>query len=122
METSVTKRIVFTGGTGTAGRHAVQRLLARAHAILNLDLTPPDLPGVTTPTMHFALGHHAEGASPAAPVRKRSSWSGIDAGDPVEIAHKVVQMRRLGRQVFCTVIRPMTSDRNTPDVRAKCAS
>ncbi|MFZ1961883.1 MAG: NAD(P)-dependent oxidoreductase [Roseiarcus sp.] len=42
------KRIVFTGGTGKAGRHAVAHLLAKGHHILNVDLKPLDLPGVNT--------------------------------------------------------------------------
>ena len=43
-----TKRIVFTGGTGKAGRHVVPHLLAKGYAILNVDLKPLDLPGVNT--------------------------------------------------------------------------
>ncbi|MGD0764119.1 MAG: NAD(P)-dependent oxidoreductase [Roseiarcus sp.] len=42
------KRIVFTGGTGKAGRHAVAHLMAKGHRILNVDLKPLDLPGVNT--------------------------------------------------------------------------
>src|SRR6202166_3886001 len=42
------KRIVFTGGTGKAGRHAVPYLVAHGYSILNVDLKPLDLPGVPT--------------------------------------------------------------------------
>ena len=42
----MTKRIVFTGGTGKAGRHVVPWLRAQGHEILNLDLKPLDHPGV----------------------------------------------------------------------------
>jgi len=36
-------RIVFTGGSGKAGRHALPYLLAQGHEVLNLDLVPfPD--------------------------------------------------------------------------------
>ena len=42
------KRIVFTGGSGKAGRHAVPHLLAKGYTILNVDLKPLDLPGVNT--------------------------------------------------------------------------
>src|ERR1700691_2552289 len=42
------KRIVFTGGTGKAGRHAVPHLLSKGYSILNVDLKPLDLPGVNT--------------------------------------------------------------------------
>lgn len=36
----MTKRIVFTGGSGKAGRHVVPYLLDRGHKVLNLDLAP----------------------------------------------------------------------------------
>ena len=42
------KRIVFTGGTGKAGRHAVPHLLAKGYDVLNVDLKPLELPGVNT--------------------------------------------------------------------------
>src|SRR6202167_3525044 len=42
------KRIVFTGGTGKAGRHAVPHLLAKGYSILNVDLKPLELPGAPT--------------------------------------------------------------------------
>ncbi|NKX43951.1 NAD-dependent epimerase/dehydratase family protein [Roseicyclus persicicus] len=41
-------RILFTGGSGKAGRHAVAHLVAQGHRVLNLDLKPLDLPGVDT--------------------------------------------------------------------------
>ena len=77
----MTKRIIFTGGSGKAGRHAVAHLKAKGHDILNLDLKPLDLPGVTTLitdltdsgqtfnalTSHFGLEHYADGAPPMAP-------------------------------------------------------
>lgn len=39
-------RILFTGGSGKAGRHAIAYLLAQGHKVLNVDLVPLDLPGV----------------------------------------------------------------------------
>ena len=42
------KRIVFTGGSGKAGRHVVPWLQAKGYEILNLDLKPLDCPGVNT--------------------------------------------------------------------------
>lgn len=42
------KRIVFTGGSGKAGRHVVPYLVGRGHEVLNLDLVPLDHPGVNT--------------------------------------------------------------------------
>jgi nucleoside-diphosphate-sugar epimerase len=73
------KRIVFTGGSGKAGRHVIPYLLSRGHQVLNLDLVPLPQPGVTTLatdltdsgqvfnalSMHFDLGELATGKGPA---------------------------------------------------------
>ena len=39
------KRIVFTGGSGKAGRHAVPHLVAHGYDVLNVDLKPFDFAG-----------------------------------------------------------------------------
>jgi len=39
-------RILFTGGSGKAGRHVIPYLIAQGHRVLNVDLKPLDLPGV----------------------------------------------------------------------------
>ena len=41
------KRILFTGGSGKAGRHAVPYLVAAGYEVHNVDLVPLDSPGVT---------------------------------------------------------------------------
>lgn len=72
------KRIVFTGGSGKAGKHAVAHLASKGYDILNVDLKPLDLPGVNTLmadltdggqvfnalTTHFGLDRYSEGAPP----------------------------------------------------------
>jgi len=77
----MTKRIVFTGGTGKAGRHAVPHLLAKGYSILNVDLKPLDLPGVNTLiadltdngqafnalTTHFGFEGYTNGKPPSPP-------------------------------------------------------
>jgi nucleoside-diphosphate-sugar epimerase len=40
------KRILFTGGSGKAGRHVVPYLVERGHRVVNVDLVPLDAPGV----------------------------------------------------------------------------
>jgi len=40
------KRILFTGGSGKAGKHVVPYLLDQGHKVLNIDLKPLDHPGV----------------------------------------------------------------------------
>ena len=42
------KRILFTGGSGKAGRHVVPWLAARGHRVVNFDLEPLDAPGIDT--------------------------------------------------------------------------
>lgn len=39
-------RILFTGGSGKAGRHVIPYLLNQGHQVLNVDLTPLNLVGV----------------------------------------------------------------------------
>ena len=41
-------RVLFTGGSGKAGRHATEYLVARGHRVLNVDLRPSDIAGVDT--------------------------------------------------------------------------
>ena len=38
-------RILFTGGSGKAGLHVVAHLTKQGHRVLNLDLTPANIPG-----------------------------------------------------------------------------
>jgi UDP-glucose 4-epimerase len=52
------KRIVFTGGSGKAGRHVIPYLTARGHEVLNIDLAPLDCPGVNT--IHADLTNNGE--------------------------------------------------------------
>jgi nucleoside-diphosphate-sugar epimerase len=48
MENGMTKKIMFTGGSGKAGRHVVQYLVDRGHQVLNIDTKPLDNPKVRT--------------------------------------------------------------------------
>jgi nucleoside-diphosphate-sugar epimerase len=75
------KRIVFTGGSGKAGKHAVPHLAAKGYSILNVDLKPLEFPGVNTLianltdsgqafnalTTHFGFDGFEKGAPPKAP-------------------------------------------------------
>jgi nucleoside-diphosphate-sugar epimerase len=42
------KRLVFTGGSGVAGRHVIEKLLSYGHEILNVDVVPLENPNVYT--------------------------------------------------------------------------
>ncbi|WP_417270223.1 NAD-dependent epimerase/dehydratase family protein [Celeribacter sp.] len=44
-------RILFTGGSGKAGRHVVPYLLAKGHRVVNADLVPLDCEGVDNLTV-----------------------------------------------------------------------
>ncbi|PCJ95980.1 MAG: nucleoside-diphosphate-sugar epimerase [Hyphomicrobiales bacterium] len=43
----MSKRILFTGGSGKAGKYVVPYLLDKGHRVLNVDLVPLDHPGVS---------------------------------------------------------------------------
>ena len=72
------KRILFTGGTGKAGRHALPWLLDQGYEILNVDLQRFDHPGINTliaditdsgqmfnaMTTHFGFGGYKAGHPP----------------------------------------------------------
>jgi nucleoside-diphosphate-sugar epimerase len=75
----MSKRIVFTGGSGKAGRHVVPWLKAKGYELLNLDLKPLDCSGVNTLitdvtdsgqvfnalSMHFGFDGFETGKGPA---------------------------------------------------------
>ena len=44
----MTKKIIFTGGSGKAGKHVVQYLVDKGYQVLNLDTKPLDNPKVRT--------------------------------------------------------------------------
>lgn len=73
------KRIVFTGGSGKAGRHVVPYLIDKGHTVLNVDLVPLKHEGVHNLTadltdsgqtfnalsMHFDMAEFATGTGPS---------------------------------------------------------
>ena len=75
----MSKRIVFTGGTGKAGRHVVPYLIDKGHKVLNVDLVPFEHEGVENLaadvtdsgqmfdalSCHFGLDEFATGNGPA---------------------------------------------------------
>ncbi|MGR6431144.1 NAD-dependent epimerase/dehydratase family protein [Rhizobium sp. PAMB 3174] len=48
------KRILFTGGSGKAGRHVVPWLIEAGYEVHNIDLVPLDCPGVTNLVVDIA--------------------------------------------------------------------
>ncbi len=73
------RRVVFTGGSGKAGKHVVPWLKTKGYEILNLDLKPLDCPDVNTLytdvtdsgqvfnalSAHFSFDGYATGKGPA---------------------------------------------------------
>lgn len=41
------KRVLFTGGSGKAGRHVIPWLIDKGYEVHNIDLVPLDRPSVT---------------------------------------------------------------------------
>ena len=69
------KRIIFTGGSGKAGRHAVPYLTAQGHHVTNLDLVPLDCDGVTTLITDLADSGQVFNA-----LSMHSDFSGLETG------------------------------------------
>ena len=70
------KRIVFTGGSGKAGRHVVPYLIDRGHRVLNLDRAP--FPGGAVPTLITDLTDSGETFNA---LSQHFGFDGLDTGD-----------------------------------------
>jgi nucleoside-diphosphate-sugar epimerase len=86
------KRIVFTGGSGKAGRHVVPHLLAKGHQILNVDLKPLDLPGVNTLIADLTDSGQAFNA-----LTTHFGFEGFDFGHPAHAPDAVVHFAAIPR-------------------------
>ena len=71
------KRIVFTGGSGKAGRHAVPHLVAHGYSVLNVDLKPLEAPGVQTLIADLTDSGQAFNA-----LTTHAGFSGFELGRP----------------------------------------
>ncbi len=70
------KRILFTGGSGKAGRHVVPWLLDAGHRVLNVDLVPLEHPGVDNVVADVTDAGQVAGAM--------SMYFGLDELEPGE--------------------------------------
>ena len=70
------KRILFTGGSGKAGKHVIAYLLDQGHHVLNVDLTPLDNPKVDTLFADITQSGQMFNA-----LTSYSSWSDLDSGE-----------------------------------------
>jgi len=70
------QRILFTGGSGKAGKHVIAYLLDQGHHVLNVDLTPLDNPKVDTLFADITQSGQMFNA-----LTSYSSWSDLDSGE-----------------------------------------
>lgn len=91
----MTKRIVFTGGTGKAGRHAVPHLLAKGYQVLNLDLKPFDHPGVNTLITDVTDSGQVFNA-----LTSHFGFDGFEAGRPAQAPDAVVHFAAVPRMLL----------------------
>ncbi|HEV3043917.1 MAG TPA: NAD(P)-dependent oxidoreductase [Roseiarcus sp.] len=86
------KRIVFTGGSGKAGRHAVPHLLAKGYKILNVDLKPLDVKGVNTLIADLTDNGQAFNA-----LTTHFGFDGFEVGKPAAAPDAVVHFAAIPR-------------------------
>lgn len=88
----MSKRIVFTSGSGKAGRHAVRHLVERGHRVLNVDLAPSDVPGVGT--LHADI---ADSGQMCNALSSHLGFADFETGDGPHIADAVVHFAAVPR-------------------------
>ncbi|MDE3240142.1 MAG: NAD(P)-dependent oxidoreductase [Paracoccaceae bacterium] len=86
------KRIVFTGGSGKAGRHVVPHLQGKGYQILNVDLKPLDLPGVNT-----LLTDLTDSGATFNALTTHFGFDGFEAGQPALPPDAVVHFAAIPR-------------------------
>ncbi|RBP06252.1 UDP-glucose 4-epimerase [Roseiarcus fermentans] len=86
------KRIVFTGGTGKAGRHVVPYLLGKGYKILNVDLKPLEQKGVNTLIADLTDNGQAFNA-----LTSHFGLDGFEAGRPAPPPDAVVHFAAIPR-------------------------
>lgn len=85
-------RILFTGGSGKAGRHVIPYLLERGHRVLNADLVPLDHPGVDNLTVDLTESGQVFNA-----MTSLANFGELDPGTGVPKFDAVVHFAALAR-------------------------
>jgi len=86
------KRILFTGGTGKAGRHVLPWLLEQKYQILNFDLQPFAHPSIPT-----LLGDITDGAQVFNAMTTHFGFDGLNAGKAPGAVDAVVHFAAVPR-------------------------
>ena len=68
-------RVLFTGGSGKAGRHVVPYLVAQGHRVLNFDRVPLGLPGV-----HDLIGDICDAGQVYSAMRTHAGYDEMEDG------------------------------------------
>lgn len=88
----MTKRIVFTGGAGKAGRHVVPYLLDKGYKVLNVDLKPLDHPGVNT-----LIADLTDSGATFNALTTHYGFDGFEEGRPAQAPDAVVHFAAIPR-------------------------
>lgn len=88
----MSKRIVFTGGSGKAGRHAIKHLVDKGYSVLNVDLKPLDMPGVNTLITDLTNNGQVFNA-----LTTHFGFEGFEAGHPPSAPDAVVHFAAIPR-------------------------
>lgn len=90
----MSKRIIFTGGSGKAGRHAIAHLVAHGYHVLNLDLQPLAHPGV-----HTLITDMADGGQVFNALTSHFSMAGFETGEGRQPPDAVVHFAAIPRNL-----------------------
>lgn len=85
-------RILFTGGSGKAGRHTVAHLVAAGHRVLNLDLIPANIPGAFDLTTDLTDAGQVFSA-----LSGITAFDDLDAGEGVPKFDAVIHFAAIAR-------------------------
>ncbi|MCO5730946.1 NAD(P)-dependent oxidoreductase [Rhizobium sp. SSA_523] len=86
------KRIIFTGGSGKAGRHVIPSLIERGHEVINLDRNP--FPGGAVQTLITDLTQSGEVFNA---LSQHFGFAGLESGDGPARVDAVVHFAAIPR-------------------------
>jgi UDP-glucose 4-epimerase len=91
----MTRRIVFTGGSGKAGRHVVDHLVDHGYAVLNVDIEP-----LARPSVHTLLTDVTDGSQVLNALTSHFSMAGYTTGGGPRPVDAVVHFAAIPRNLI----------------------
>ena len=88
-------RILFTGGSGKAGRHVVPYLVERGHRVLNFDKVPLGHPGV-----HDLMGDITDAGQVYSAMRTHAGYDEMDSPAGAQLFDAVVHFAAVPRHLM----------------------